>query len=415
MSVLGKRKAKEMDSKNTDNSLLNNTKRHKLNSNNNTETKQDIQTINKNTKKKKTHPPSKGHRMEKIPSYYFFINGYRYIAPYKFEYRCFAKGRWFNREIYEVMTTEFVAYDKTYYKNAIINGKILVRDEKVALNYMIQNGDWITHFIHRHEPPILNLKIDIIYENNDIMVINKPSGMAIHPCGKYRHNTLIYILYNELNKELFSAHRLDRVTSGLMLLCKNKQTAQKIGEKIRSRDMRKVYLARVKGQFTYGNNNNDEQKTELIRVNQAIRCKNHQKGVHEIHVDGKEAITDFKFISFDGKSSSSLIECYPKTGRTHQIRLHLQYLGYPIINDFAYGGKEYNISHWIPENNDDKSKLIDEVKKHWNDDCDECKTVLQEINGEKKDARNSAPEIYLHALKYECDEFSYTVPKPYWA
>ncbi len=369
-------------------------------------------------KQKKTHPPKKGHRIEKIPSYYFFLNGYRYIAPYNFEYRCFAKGRWFKREIYEVMITEFVAYDKIYYKNAILNGKILVCDKKVSLNYIIKNGDWITHYIHRHEPPILHSKIDIVTETDDLMIINKPSGIAIHPCGKYRYNTLIYVLYNELEKELYSAHRLDRVTSGLMLLCKNKEIAQKIGEKIRDRNIRKTYLARVKGKFPSKlisenkEENKEEKDVEIITVNQPIQCKDHQKGIHEIHVNGKEALTDFKFISFNGKSS--LVECYPKTGRTHQIRLHLQYLGHPIVNDFVYGGIESNNKHWIPQNEEDKSKLIDNIKKHWNNDCIECETILKEINGEHQVIRNSAPEIWLHALKYECDDFSYSVPKPYW-
>merc|ERR1712228_755322 len=272
-------------------------------------------------------------------------------------------------------------------------------------DYIVKNGDWISHKIHRHEPPILHRKINIIEETDNILVINKPSGIAIHPCGKYRYNTLVYVLYNELQKELYSAHRLDRVTSGLMLLCKNKETAKAIGQKIRDRNMTKTYLARVKGKIPLRLKDKGKE-AEIITVNQPIRCKNQQNGIHEIHQDGKEAVTHFKFLSFNGQSS--LVQAQPKHGRTHQIRLHLQYLGHPIVNDFNYGGTEQSFQHWVPENKEEKSKLIDNLKNHWNEDCDECKTILKEINGEKTNIRNSAPEIWLHALKYECDDFSFT-------
>ena len=407
MSVLGKRKAEE-----TNQEQNKDLKRPKIDSNDDDEGK-----CSKNKRKKKNkrgQPPTKGNRIEKIPSYYFFLNGYRYIAPYDFEYRCFAKGRWFKRTIYEVMTSEFVAYDADYYKNAILNGRILVCGNRVSLDYIVKNGDWISHKIHRHEPPILHREIKIIEETENILVINKPSGIAIHPCGKYRYNTLVYVLFNELQKELYSTHRLDRVTSGLMLLCKNKETAKRIGQKIRDRNMTKTYLARVKGKFPLSLNDESECKeAEIITVNQPIRCKNHQKGIHEIHEDGKEAVTHFKFLSFDGESS--LVQAQPKHGRTHQIRLHLQYLGHPIVNDFNYGGKEQSFPHWVPEDEEEKSKLIDNLKKHWNDDCDECKTILKEINGEQTNIRNSAPEIWLHALKYECDDFCFAAPMPDWA
>eukprot|EP01083_Nonionella_stella_P093187 261016_1 len=273
MSVLGKRKVSDMNPNTEDSQpdqLMNQPKRQKLDME---EKDGNDQNCNKKRKSKKGQPPCKGHRMEKIPSYYFFLNGYRYIAPYDYEYRCFAKGRWFNREIYEVMTTEFVAYDATYYKNAILSGKILVRNQKVGLKYIINNGDWITHSIHRHEPPVVHRNIDIVHETDEIMVINKPSGIAIHPSGKYRYNTLIYILYNQLGRELYSAHRLDRVTSGLMLLCKTKTVAKTLGEKIRNRTLRKTYLARVKGKFPSIEHKSDNDVSRLITANQAIRCK----------------------------------------------------------------------------------------------------------------------------------------------
>merc|ERR1712062_213891 len=92
----------------------------------------------------------------------------------------------------------------------------------------------------------------------------------------------------------------------------------------------------------------------LITVHQPLRCVDHKTGQQEIHPDGKEAETSFKFISYDDESDSSLVECYPKTGRTHQIRLHLQYLGHPIVNDVCYGGDDNNKTHWIPGNEEEK-------------------------------------------------------------
>ena len=122
--------------------------------------------------------------------------------------------------------------------------------ETVDLDYKLKDNDFITHRIHRHEFPVLAVPIPIVYCDDDLLVIDKPPSMPIHPCGKYRLNTVTSILEKE-NKfdDVHVIHRLDRLTSGVLIMARNRSKAQKIHEKMRNREMKKEYLCRVVGKF----------------------------------------------------------------------------------------------------------------------------------------------------------------------
>lgn len=129
-------------------------------------------------------------------------------------------------------------------------GKVTVNDVVVDKTYKIKNGDKISSYVHRHENPVLASKIEIIEETDDILVINKPSSIPVHTAGKYRLNTILGILSKEYSYEdLYTVHRLDRLTSGVLIFAKNPEKAKKLSQEIISRSVFKEYVCKVEGTY----------------------------------------------------------------------------------------------------------------------------------------------------------------------
>ena len=163
-----------------------------------------------------------------IESSYVFDGAYRCVRNYNFAYRTYTKGRWLNRAIIEVFTEEYKAFTKEYYKNAIETGKITVNKKKVALDYILKNNDLILHDTERKELPVYNVDIPVVYEDEKLLVINKPASIPIHVCGAYNKNTILNILKEEKGyQNLHTLHRIDRVTSGVLLIGKKGSFAKK--------------------------------------------------------------------------------------------------------------------------------------------------------------------------------------------
>lgn len=260
---------------------------------------------------------------------YYFENGLRKVQPYFYTYKTFAKGRWYEKSIYSIFCKEFQDHTPEYYKKAIETGKIKVNDKIVSPDYLLKNGDVVSHSIHRHEPPVTAEKIEIIEKTEDFLIINKPASIPVHPSGRYNHNTVLHILMNEYGyKKLYPSNRLDRLTSGLNIICLNPEKAKAMEFNLRHKTILKEYLARVVGNFP----------DEEIVCNEPILTVSFKLGLNSVSPDGKPCTTIFKKLSFNGKTS--LVLCKPLTGRTHQIRVHLQYLGYPIANDPLYSKTE---------------------------------------------------------------------------
>lgn len=199
----------------------------------------------------------------------------RIVHPYPYTFATFAKSRWVGRPLIDVYHDEFGSYPRSYYEAAINAGRILVSGKRVACDYSIKQGDELTHTVHRHEPAVSlsDLSsctaspaaadeeeveappIDIVYEDDTILVVDKPASMPIHACGAYNYNTLLEVLAHwKPNSygagKLFTVHRLDKLTSGLVLIAKSSSLASSLGKCILERDgCEKVYLARVKGRF----------------------------------------------------------------------------------------------------------------------------------------------------------------------
>jgi 23S rRNA-/tRNA-specific pseudouridylate synthase len=170
------------------------------------------------------------------------------------------------------------------------------------------------------------------------------------------------------------------MTSGIVVMAKTKESAKQFQNLLHEKNVIKKYIARVKGQFPY----------EEIIVNQPILKK---KNFAEIDLKGKPSETIFKLIQTNGKES--IVECQPLTGRMHQIRIHLSFLGYPISNDFVYKGEKQNLSN----------EEIDELKK------------AKELGLHSLDYENGKSNfmIYLHSFHYQCEHFNFHIELPCWA
>ncbi|KAJ1976835.1 DRAP deaminase [Dimargaris verticillata] len=257
-------------------------------------------------------------------------HGLRKVTPYDYTYQTYAKGRWIGLTLLELFTREFRDQPPSYYDQAIRSGRIRINNAVVDSSTCIKGHDVIMHRIHRHEPPVADQPVTVVHETDDVMVVNKPASIPVHPSGRYRHNTLLHILYKQQRYvqkaecDLFPVNRLDRLTSGIVILAKNLATARQFETQMKGRTIFKTYLCKVKGSFPIG----------VTWCKEPIKTVAHKLGLNAVHPDGKPCATMFEKLSeADGYS---LVQCKPLTGRTHQIRVHLQYLGYPIGNDPLY-------------------------------------------------------------------------------
>ncbi|XP_012583967.1 PREDICTED: RNA pseudouridylate synthase domain-containing protein 2 isoform X2 [Condylura cristata] len=187
------------------------------------------------------------------------------------------------------------------------------------------DNDFLRNTVHRHEPPVTAEPISVLAENEEVVVVDKPSSIPVHPCGRFRHNTVIFILGKEHQlKELHPLHRLDRLTSGVLMFAKTAAVSERIHEQVRDRQLEKEYVCRVEGEFP----------SEEVTCKEPILVVSYKVGVCRVDARGKPCETVFQRLSYNGHSS--VVRCRPLTGRTHQIRVHLQFLGHPILNDPIY-------------------------------------------------------------------------------
>ncbi|MDY4158847.1 MAG: RluA family pseudouridine synthase [Candidatus Onthovivens sp.] len=256
-----------------------------------------------------------------------------------------------NKEIYKVTDKEnTLRLDKVltifnkknsrvYYSNLIKNGEVLVNGNKVSPSYKVRENDEISiNYVEKEDEKDLKpleLALDVVYEDNDVLVINKPKGLVVHPGGGHYDDTLVNaLIYNE--KELSNinglnrvgiVHRIDKDTSGLLLICKNNFAHKEIASQLETHSMHREYIALVDGIIT-----SDSGKI----IGKIGRSKENRLKMAIDNINGKEAITHFEVLKRYKKYT--LIKCRLETGRTHQIRVHMSSINHPLVGDKIYGG-----------------------------------------------------------------------------
>ncbi|KAL8832450.1 MAG: hypothetical protein Q9191_000270 [Dirinaria sp. TL-2023a] len=397
------------------------------------------------------------------PRPYYLADGLRKVMPYHYTYNTNCKERWRGRRILDIYATEYRDRKPEYYEDAIERGNIVVNGKRTSTQAIVRNGDIISHTLHRHEPPVTAQPVGIVHEDNDMIVINKPAGVPVHPAGRYNYNSIIEIMRAERGYQWnpLPCNRLDRLTSGIMFVGKHAQAAEKLSAQLMGRTVKKEYVARVCGEFPEAD----------VTCNVPVMQISPKLGLNRARASGKHATTVFKRLAYyppqrkangefvkeednrtdhekdrdsklewKSKEGYSIVRCLPLTGRTHQLRVHLQYLGHPISNDPIYCNQRVfgpNLAAGDAASDDDEDiisrlskmgksevaeaiayhdELVEEYNKRKAEKmtgelCDVCQTALYSDPGEHELG------IYLHAKRYACADgnWEYETDLPEWA
>jgi 23S rRNA pseudouridine1911/1915/1917 synthase len=236
------------------------------------------------------------------------------------------------------LAKELEALSRSSIQKLIEQGRVLVKGSAAKASLKVTYGDTISIDIPPPEYSDLepeSIPLDIVYEDADLIVIDKPAGMTVYPAAGHKSHTMVNALlayYPDLAKVGSTArpgivHRLDKDTSGLIVIAKNSASQRNLIEQFKIRSVTKVYLALVRGKLTTGHG--------IIEAPIGRDPRNRKRMA--VVDKGREAVTEFRVKEYIG--DYTLLEVTLKTGRTHQIRVHLSAIGYPVVGDNSYGGK----------------------------------------------------------------------------
>jgi 23S rRNA pseudouridine1911/1915/1917 synthase len=233
---------------------------------------------------------------------------------------------------------EKVDRSRTMVQGYIEGGLLLVNGRPIKANYKLRPGDAVSLEIPEPEDTRIepeNIPLDLVYEDADVIVVNKPRGMVVHPAAGHTKGTLVNALMyhctdlSGIGGELRPGivHRIDKDTSGLIMAAKNDMAHQSLSRQLKDHTVTRQYIALVHGVVNH----------DLGTVDAPIgRHPVHRKEM-SVRKDGRHAVTHFHVLErFNGYT---LLECKLETGRTHQIRVHMQFIGHPLVGDPVYGPK----------------------------------------------------------------------------
>lgn len=241
--------------------------------------------------------------------------------------------------------SENTEFSRTAVQRLIDDNKITVNGGKEKASYKVQKGDIIQIEVEPAKEVELkaqDIPLEILYEDNDIIVVNKPKGMVVHPANGNPDGTLVNAVMAICKDSLSGiggeirpgiVHRLDKNTSGAIIIAKNDKAHINLSEQLKNHEIKKTYIALVRGLVKENN----------ATINMPIARSKKDRKKMDVDKNGKEAITHFKVL--ERFENCTLLEINIETGRTHQIRVHLSHIGYPIIGDDVYsnGKNKWNI------------------------------------------------------------------------
>ena len=376
---------------------------------------------------------------------------------------CNTKGKWCGRLMVEVVQEEFKELSNLeILQESLRHGLLRLNNKPMdavsVARTRLKSSDVLSRVLHWHEAPVIvperisvervTLPLPVVQSfamNADeagIYVCDKPSSVPVHPAGPFFANTLTHLVEAQLGlpaQALNPVHRTDRVTSGLTLCCTDPSVAKAFHIALSEGTVRKVYVAQVKGNFPTNQSELIDAKPgvtwreelKVVEVDAPVWTSDPANGIRSISSNGKASRSYFQMVTYDASSDTSIIKCFPLTGRNHQLRLHLSWMGFPIIHDVQYGGEAALTSHL------DKSvAAIASMRRAINSGsmanaearkaCPVCKDVEKGIEMSFSPAQllKRGHTIMLHALRYEVKftkqgkeiaKANYSVGLPEWA
>ena len=243
-----------------------------------------------------------------------------------------------NVRIDKFLSKNLTDFSRSYLQDLIKEGYVFVNDGHVKQSYKLEENDKVIVYLKPIEDLEVNpenIPLDIIYQDSSIAIINKPVGMVVHPSAGHHNGTLVNALLYHI-KDLSGingvyrpgiVHRIDMDTSGLIAIAKNDEAHKALAEQLKDHSMARTYVCLVKGIL--------ESKRGIIKTLIGRDKKNRLKQA-VVNEGGKEAITEFEVLE-TYNDRFSLVKCHLQTGRTHQIRVHMNFIKHPIVNDPLYG------------------------------------------------------------------------------
>ena len=240
------------------------------------------------------------------------------------------------QRIDKFLSDRFPEVSRTTVKVLIDQDDILVNLQSVKPSYKVKQGDLIDVYeleLDSREIIPMNLPIEVVYEDDDVLVVNKPSGMVVHPAPGHYQDTLVNALMYHIQSLSDGSHptrpgivhRIDKDTSGLLMVAKNNFAHDQLAKELQAKKTERTYYALVEGVI----------KNKSGRIQAPIKRDPQNRKQMAVLADGKHAITHFEVLEQFEKTT--LIKCRLETGRTHQIRVHMKYIGHPVVNDPIYG------------------------------------------------------------------------------
>ncbi len=233
---------------------------------------------------------------------------------------------------------------RSFLQKLIADGRVLVDGEQKKKNYLVEGGERISVDLPEPEPldiPAEDIPLEIVFEDEDVLVVNKPKGMVVHPAAGHHSGTLVNALLYHCGDDLSGingvlrpgiVHRIDRDTTGLLAVCKNDAAHASLAAQLKAHSVTRVYTAIAQGHFREPEGTVDKpiarDKKDRLRM--------------AVDPLGKPAVTHYKVL--EEMKGYSLTECRLETGRTHQIRVHLSSIGHPLMGDELYGARKNALS-----------------------------------------------------------------------